>query len=94
MILSILSMDLGLQLVRNGNIKDCGQIENMKIKTNRWLKPGFSRQYDWSAIDQDTYDGGSNRNEIGYGATELEAIADLLRLKIWDKYEESILNGA
>ena len=35
------------------------------------------------ALDRDTYDGASDsrtRNHIGYGATEQEAVADLLRL--------------
>ena len=37
----------------------------------------------WLAIDDDTYDGSpdsSTRGQIGYGATEQEAIADLKRL--------------
>lgn len=63
----------------------------MKLKTNHWLKSGPSRQFDWSAVDQDIYDG--SKNEIGYGSTELEAIADLLRLKLLIKLDENILNG-
>lgn len=47
----------------------------MKIVTNRWAKPIPNRSMDWSAIDDDTYDLGS---PTGWGATEQEAIADLL----------------
>lgn len=39
------------------------------------------RQFAWSAIDDDTYDGAedsSTRHQIGWGATEEEAIADLM----------------
>lgn len=38
----------------------------------------------WSALDDDTYDGApdsATRGEIGYGRSEEEAIADLMRLK-------------
>ena len=52
-----------------------------RIKTEYWAKPVPSRNFDWSAIDDNTYDGApdsSTRNQIGYGATEAEAIADLL----------------
>jgi hypothetical protein len=55
----------------------------MKISTEYWAKPGPERSFDWSAVDDDTYDGAedsSNRNHIGYGRTEAEAIADLRRL--------------
>jgi hypothetical protein len=55
----------------------------MKIITEFWATPIPLRQFDWSAIDSDTYDGAedsANRNMIGYGATEAEAIADLERL--------------
>jgi hypothetical protein len=36
----------------------------------------------WSAIDEDTYDGAHDsrtRNQIGWGRTEAEAIADLMQ---------------
>jgi hypothetical protein len=55
----------------------------MRIVTEYWAKPIPDRSFDWSAIDDDTYDGAedsSNRSHIGYGRTEAEAIADLLRL--------------
>ena len=47
----------------------------MKIITSYWAKPIPLRQFDWSAVD-DNYEPGC---PIGYGATEDEAIADLLR---------------
>jgi hypothetical protein len=54
-----------------------------KIRTDYWPKPIPTDQYDWSAVDDDTYDGApdsGNRNQIGYGATEQEAIDDLLSI--------------
>ena len=32
----------------------------------------------YSAIEEDTYDGGDPESEIGWGKTELEAVEDLL----------------
>jgi hypothetical protein len=55
----------------------------MKIvvhEDNTGFAPADCRFY---AIDDDTYDGAedsSNRNHVGYGRTEAEAISDLLRL--------------
>lgn len=46
----------------------------MNIRTDFWMKPIPPRQFDWSAVD-DNYEPGC---PIGYGATEYEAIADLL----------------
>jgi hypothetical protein len=48
----------------------------MKIRTSHWLKPIPIREYDWEAIDADTYDG--EGSPIGHGETEQAAIADLL----------------
>ena len=51
----------------------------MKIVTHYDPKPIPVRQYDWTAVT-DEYDGAedsSARSQIGYGATEAEAIADL-----------------
>jgi hypothetical protein len=48
----------------------------MKIKTEYWAKPIASRNFDWSAIDDNTYDG--HGWAIGYGPTEQAAINDLL----------------
>lgn len=47
----------------------------MKITTSYWPKPIPMRQFDWSAVDDDTYDGPGS--PIGYGRNEAEAIADL-----------------
>jgi hypothetical protein len=48
----------------------------MNIKTNYAPTPIPLRCCDWSAIDDNTYDG--EGCPIGYGATEQEAIDDLL----------------
>ena len=48
----------------------------MKIKTRFDYPPIPVRNMDWSAIDDDTYCG--EGCPIGHGATEQEAIADLL----------------
>lgn len=53
----------------------------MKIETNYWAKPIPDRRFDWSAT-YDNYEGGDGYNEpagpSGHGATEQEAIDDLL----------------
>jgi len=49
----------------------------MTIKTEHWLKPIPERNFDWSAVDADTYDGPGC--PIGWGPTEAAAIADLKR---------------
>lgn len=48
----------------------------MKVRTEFWMKPIPPREFDWSAVDDDTYDG--EGCPIGYGATEAAAIADLM----------------
>jgi len=48
----------------------------MKIKTSFVNPPIPMRQFDWLAVDDDTYDG--EGCPIGTGATEQEAINDLL----------------
>ena len=49
----------------------------MKIKTEyQRLRFTNERRFDWNAVDDDTYDGPPS--PIGWGATEHEAIADLL----------------
>jgi hypothetical protein len=51
----------------------------MKIVTHYVYPPIPIRQFDWSAIDEDTYDGAEDSScPIGYGATEQAAIDDLL----------------
>ncbi len=66
---------------RQGERKgEMGKEEAMIILTQLIRPPVPSRSFDWSAIDEDSYDGAPdspNRNEIGYGATEEEAIKDL-----------------
>lgn len=55
----------------------------MKIKTQYWQPPIPMRSFDWSAVDEDTYDGAPDsgtRHQIGYGRTREEAIADLIEL--------------
>lgn len=55
----------------------------MKITTSYYPPPIPTRDCDWSAIDSDTYDGAPdspNRHQVGYGATEAEAIADLRQM--------------
>jgi hypothetical protein len=49
----------------------------MKIRTDYDPKPIPTTKFDWSAVDDATYDG-DPRQPVGYGATEEEAIADLL----------------
>lgn len=52
----------------------------MKISTYHVYPPIPIRQYDWCAVDDETYDGApdsATRNQIGYGTTPEEAIADL-----------------
>ena len=51
------------------------------VSTEYWPKPDPCRDFDWSAIDDNTYDGApdsSTRNQIGYGRTEQDAIDDLI----------------
>lgn len=48
----------------------------MKITTSFDYPPIPIRNYDWSAIDSNAYDGEGSL--IGHGATEQDAIADLL----------------
>lgn len=47
-----------------------------KIRTTYVYPPIPVRDFDWSAIDDSTYDG--EGSPIGYGPTEEAAIADLL----------------
>lgn len=51
----------------------------MKIVTQYDPPPVPSRNWDWSAIDDSTYDGAPDgHSPIGYGPTEQAAINDLL----------------
>jgi len=51
----------------------------LSIRTEHWVKPGPSANFDWSAVFDD-YDGAPDAGfqPIGYGPTEGEAIMDLL----------------
>jgi hypothetical protein len=52
-----------------------------KICTVFFRVPAPNRNFDWSAVDADTYDGAEDsatRWQIGYGSTEEAAIRDLL----------------
>jgi hypothetical protein len=46
-----------------------------KIATHRWLKPILTCKFDWVAWFDDE---GEEMGRYGYGATEAEAIADLV----------------
>ena len=57
----------------------------MEIVTSFDYPPIPTRSMDWSAVDRDTYDGApdsANRNQVGRGATEAEAIADLMAIVV------------
>jgi hypothetical protein len=61
------------------------QISGIKIRTTFEYPPIPVRSFDWSAIDDDTYDGADDSScPIGHGATEQDAIDDLL-----DQLEEA-----
>jgi len=59
---------------RSSNRKVQPVHELKSIVTEYWAKPIPVRQFDWTAVDDDTYEPGC---PVGYGATEAEAIADL-----------------
>lgn len=63
----------------------------LKIRTELIYPPIPIRQFDWSAVDDDSYEPGC---PIGTGATELEAVKDLIK-QLEDDYEpRSALNAA
>lgn len=52
----------------------------LNIRTSFVYPPIPIRQFDWSAVDDDTYDGADDSHcPIGHGATEQEAIDDLMQ---------------
>lgn len=54
-------------------------VGDFRIRTSHEFPPILDRRFDWSAIDDDTYDGADDSScPIGRGATEQEAIDDLL----------------
>lgn len=52
----------------------------MTIKTSKICPPIPTKEFDWQAIDDETYDGAedSETNQIGFGATKELAIQDLM----------------
>lgn len=55
------------------------KINGWTIRTHYEFPPIPDRRFDWSAIDDDTYDGAEDSHcPIGRGRTEQEAIDDLL----------------
>jgi len=58
----------------------------MNIRTKHVCPPIPTRAHDWQAWDDNTYDGApdsNTRNQIGTGATEREAVADLKEITGW-----------
>jgi hypothetical protein len=59
----------------------------MKIRTEYVFPPIPDRRFDWSAVDDDSYDGAPDASPrcraIGHGHTEAEAIADLEAELAW-----------
>lgn len=53
------------------------EIEGRRIRTTHEFPPIPIRLFDWIATDDSTYDG-DGHHPMGYGATEQEAISDLL----------------
>ena len=70
----------------------------MKIVTSYWAKPIPLRQFDWSAVD-DNYDCDCDQDgffstcPIGYGATEQEAIDDLIE-QLRENDEDGLIEGS
>lgn len=65
----------------------------MKISTTFDSHPIPTRNCDWSAIDADTYDGTEDdprRHQIGHGATEDEAVTDLIERLLEDEPAEIV----
>jgi hypothetical protein len=60
------------------------QINGIRIRTSHEFPPIPVRDFDWSAVDDDTYDVDCDQDgffttcPIGHGATEQDAIDDLL----------------
>lgn len=69
-------------------------MSDRKIVTNFWMKPIPPRQFDWEAhFDGDEPDD-DGRTKCGYGATEFDAVADLIAEEdISDEEAQAIVNG-
>ena len=63
----------------------------MKIRTEFVHPPIPIRQFDWSAVDDDSYEPGS---AIGSGRTELEAVHDLVSRLEDDGEPRAVLDAA
>lgn len=53
-------------------------VAGIRIQTNFWMKPIPPRQFDWSAWRDGDEPNDDGQMTIGYGATEQDAINDLL----------------
>lgn len=59
------------------------KIDGLRIRTEIIDAPIPDRRFDWCAVDDETYDGAPDNKhgqEMGFGATEQQAIEDLLQL--------------
>ncbi len=68
-------------------------IDGRRIRTSFVYPPIPDRRWDWSAVDDDRYDGAPDTkapfNLIGEGATEQQAIEDLLQqIQDHEDYDE------
>ena len=63
----------------------------MKIRTEFVYPPIPDRQFDWSAVDDDTYEPGC---PVGSGRTELAAVKDLMQQLEEDYEGRATLNEA
>jgi len=63
----------------------------MKIRTHNEYPPIPIRQFDWSAVDDETYDGPGC--PIGWGSTSSGAVEDLLDQVCRDRGNECGANG-
>lgn len=69
----------------------------MKISTTYIYPPIPCRDFDWSAIDEDSYDGTEDdphRGQIGYGATEREAVNALAEILQDAGVHPDVINAA
>jgi hypothetical protein len=60
---------------RDGQSRDKEIAEQIRVRCDYWPKPVPSPRYDWVAFE----DGQEEACIYGYGATQLDAIADLFR---------------
>ena len=61
----------------------------LRVRVDYWAKPIALRGFDYEATDDERYDGPGN--PIGHGATEAEAVADLLsQIEEHPAYDESV----